>query len=366
MNLPQAFREAFLDTRLHDLQTRLGRLTQTPGHVGKGSRVAIYVMFPTRGFLESHAIALRNLAAKGYAPLVVTNAPLTAEAREIVLSLCWSLIERQNFGYDFGGYRAAILALGKTLSELDRLVLMNDSVWYPLPGGRDWLDDVDGMTVDFLGTVSNEGVGHVELEEFRQMTWHYDMRRTYFHYCSFGLAFGPAVLRDPNFVVFWRKFRLTNNKFRTIRRGEVGLSQFLMARGYSHCDIMGVAEFGREVAEMEESTLADWIEKLVIPEDDRLATLGHEVMARRGSPEWETEARAFLMLAAARTGMAYALPAYALAVKGHVMLKKSPLKLSAEGARRTLAFLASLTGPGADTYLAEAKVAAAERPDPLQ
>lgn len=363
LHLPRLLREVVWDTRLHDLRARFGAVRQTAGKVAETRRVTIYVIFPTGGLLESHKMALRYLVERGNAPVVVANAPLSPADRAQVLALCWRLIERPNFGYDFGGYRAGILSLGKDMALLETLALMNDSVWFPMPEATDWLAAAEALNVDFAGAVSNYAVAHPSLDRFREAAWDYDPAHPGFHYCSFALWFGRSVIGDPGFLNFWQRFRLTDNKFRTVQRGEVGLSQYLLSKGFSHGETLGSAQFGAEVERMDAAALEHWIRSLVVPEEPELANLGQEVLARRADADWPDLARAYLLTAAARTGMAYALPEYNLVVRGHPMLKKSPLRLAAEAARRTLHLLESQSGPEASVILAEAKAIVGQRRD---
>ncbi len=363
LTLPRQLREALWDTRVHDLKARFGAVTQTAGAIAETRRVTIYVIFPTGGLLESHKVALRYLLGKGNAPVVVANAPLSPEDRAQLLALCWRLIERPNFGYDFGGYRAGVLSLGKDMARLETLTLLNDSVWFPMPDAKDWLAAAEALNVDFVGAVPNYAVPHLPLDRYLETAWDYDPGRPGFHYCSFALWFGRSVLAEPGFLQFWRRFRLTDNKFRTVQRGEVGLSQYLLSKGVSHGETLGSKEFGAEVAQMDRHALEHWIRSLVIPEEPDLDRLGQDVLARRAEADWQDHARAYLLTAAARTGMAYALPEYNLTVHGHPMLKKSPLRLAAKAAQRTMDLLQSRCGTEANVFLAEGKAIVSNRPD---
>lgn len=94
---------------------------------------------------------------KGYAPFVVSNLPLPEVERGRLLPSVWRYIERSNFGYDFGGFRDAVLELASDLPRMERLFFLNDSTWSPLPGGQDWLDAVESLGVDFAGAATNYG-----------------------------------------------------------------------------------------------------------------------------------------------------------------------------------------------------------------
>lgn len=76
--------------------------------MARNARVAVYVIFPRTGFEETHFLAVRALARAGYAPFIVSNAPLSPTDRDRLLPEVWRYLECPNFGYDFGAYRAAI------------------------------------------------------------------------------------------------------------------------------------------------------------------------------------------------------------------------------------------------------------------
>lgn len=88
-------------------------ITRLEGAVPCGDKIAIYLIFPRHSLLTSHLEAIRYIAAAGYAPLVVSNLPLTEDDRARVTAGAWRYLERPNFGYDFGGYRDAILDLSR-------------------------------------------------------------------------------------------------------------------------------------------------------------------------------------------------------------------------------------------------------------
>jgi hypothetical protein len=94
---------------------------------------------------------------------------------------------------------------------------------------------------------------------------------------------------------------------------------------------------------------------LVASEDPELRFAKQAILARYdGSSDWWEEAVRFLMMAVARTGAAYAIPALTLKAGGFPFLKKSPLRLDADGAAATIAVLRTLSY-SSDGILAEAE-----------
>ncbi len=84
-------------------------------HVGAiplKDRVAVYLIFPKNGLLPTHLRAIGYLLDNGYAPLPEAD-------RQRLQPVSARLIERANFGYDFGGYRDAILSLEPQIATLE-------------------------------------------------------------------------------------------------------------------------------------------------------------------------------------------------------------------------------------------------------
>jgi len=349
-----------LATAAHDLGAQ-GRPRVTPGRLAPGRRMAVCLVFAARGVPASQLLALEHLAAAGYAAVVVSNLPLAAADREALAARTWRVVERANFGYDFGGYREGIRQVAPLLAGLERLVLLNDSVWFPVPvEGADWLAAAEATGAAFVGAVANDFAPPFPLQDWRRVGWRHDPATPGFHYCSFALSLGPAVLRDPGFTAFWRRLALTGDKHDTVRRGEVGLTGWALGRGHGHAATLDMAGFGRAVAALPGARLRAVLAGLVIPEEPPLKALKAEVIARDdGSAAWRAEAEAFLQAAVMRTGAAFALPAYTLAEGRWPFLKKSPLRLDAEAAAITLGLAAGLGGPMGAAIRAEAAAIAA-------
>jgi hypothetical protein len=345
--------EAAVGTRWYDLVTARS-IELTPGSLPPSSRIAIYVMFPVEGVLESHLLSLRYLSSRGYAPLVISNVRLGHSERARVATHAWTLMERPNFGYDFGAYRDGLLYLEDQLSRADVVALFNDSVWFPLPGGRDWLADLEVLDADMVGAVPNYCARMPSLEAYASAEWVYDPSLSGYHYCSFALAFRQRILRDARFSAFWRGFRLTDDKKLTVQRGEVGLSNWVLSRGYDHAPTLDISGLGEAIDGMGERALIDFVKDLIIPEELELRQLRSKVLTRAGREGWLDEARGLAKTVVARTGAAYVMPRWAHENQGHPFLKKSPLRLDAEGAKATLRFLGSLEGSDAEVIRAEA------------
>jgi hypothetical protein len=313
------------------------RQRHTDGALPPSSKVAVYLIYPDRGVLASHRMALEHLHASGYAPLVVSNLALTDMQRADVSRACWRLIERPNYGYDFGGYRDAVLSLAQTLPKLERLVLLNDSAWFPLPGARNWLADAQALGTNLAAAASNYGARRVDADDFRDIVWQYSATHRSFHYTSYALSLSSAVLRDPDFLRFWKRFRMSRVKRATVRRGEIGLTQWALRRGHTHAQTCPIDTLDRALEQLDDAQLERVLDRLVTLEDERLEQHKLELQQawRRGSRDRKAVER-LILTTVARVGSSYAIPGWTIGERGFGFLKKSPLSMSDECARATL------------------------------
>ena len=314
-----------------------GQIERFDGHLPKSKRIAIFLIFPKSGLLDSHLHTLAYFRSKGYATLVVSNLPLCQTDKDILSENCWRFIQRPNFGYDFGGYRDGVLSLTEDLPHLERLVFINDSVWFPLPNSRDWLDDVEELQVDFAGAASNFGTPRPEVHAFRSLKWSYSTQHRDFHICSFAICLRPNVLQDENFLSFWRGLRLTDKKKRTVRRGEIGFTQWALRHSFSVGTTLDVTDLDHELAALGEARLREVAGDLIIPENPKLSQLWQDLTEDTKTSRQDLEK--LILLAVSRQGASYALAAYSTREKGFPFLKKSPLTSGSESSDANLQVL---------------------------
>ncbi|UWQ79452.1 rhamnan synthesis F family protein [Leisingera sp. S132] len=321
------------------------------GKLQAGSKVAIYLIFPQNGLLASHLTALRYLNSKGYATIVVSNIQLNEGEFGKLKDLCWQFIERPNFGYDFGGYRDGVMKVLETQSHIERLVLLNDSVWFPLPGSTDWLEQAEQRQLDFVGAASNFGHPRVDAKDFKSIQWSYSTSHKNFHYCSYALMFSERILSDVQFRNFWKRFPLTNNKKVTVRRGEIGLSQWVISHGFTHGSTLELDNLDREISALGEKEIRKAAEQTVIPERPRLLELKEHLLTNDASTQ---DLRDFILTAVSSQGVSYALPALMHEREGFAFLKKSPCWLNDRAYELTVDFAKGLDGELGPAILREA------------
>lgn len=201
-------------------------------------RVVIFVIFQPKGLAESVKFTLDHLVAEGWSIVVVSNAPLSAADTCVVTHRAAKLLVRPNVGYDFGGYRAGLRLLAELEHGPEHLVLMNDSVWFPLRENDDTLRRMEALRAAMTGHIfkneAKKGQDHLE---------------------SHLLMVSRECLAHPAWVRFWDRFLMSDDRVTTIRRGEKGLSQALICAGLQVEGLISRDSFIRCLEQLEETEL---------------------------------------------------------------------------------------------------------------
>ena len=180
--------------------------------LASATRVAIFNHYDRQGVVHEFVRHyVRQLEKAGFAIIFVSNAPRLAPATiDWLTPLCALTIRRTNAGKDFGAYKDGIREIPE-LARLDRLLLVNDSVYGPFHDLSDIVDSMDGETADVWCITDS---------------WEHR-----YHLQSYFLLFGRRALAAPVFLQFWNALRYVQDKNWLIFRYEIGLSRRLMGAG---------------------------------------------------------------------------------------------------------------------------------------
>jgi hypothetical protein len=192
------------------------RIAVTDGHAQETDRIAVLLIYQPAGLAESTFVLCQDLINNGFSPFVVTNSPLSDTDSTKLNACCWKLMTRPNFGYDFGGYQDALLALRQIKTDLEYLIVMNDSVWLEFtPDIWARLSEIDA---DVVGLIQEDKIFSTQTSEK-----HVEYRNIQ----SYFYVFMRGAWTSHWFWKFWTNYKMTSNKKRTIKRGEIGFSKFL-------------------------------------------------------------------------------------------------------------------------------------------
>lgn len=197
-----------LDPKLYSEKRRILGVTEgRRSHEGK--RFAIFVIYTKADIQVFTRTAIDALNARGINIVFVTNMRASGSVREDLLDNCHLLIERENLGRDFGAYKDGFSLLRQRKPVIDKLILMNDSVYY-LPNGLDKIFARLDADEPFIGLT----------EVFEH----------HYHVQSFLLAFNREVIEAPAFLEYWDKYLPISTRRWSVHKGEVGLTKCVLRK----------------------------------------------------------------------------------------------------------------------------------------
>ncbi|KAA5953345.1 MULTISPECIES: rhamnan synthesis F family protein [unclassified Pantoea] len=118
-------------------------------------------------------------------------------------------IERDNYGRDFGSYKAGMQYFFENnfQEKCERLLIINDSVFFSKIGLADFVRNLFESQVEVLGATENSQHSH--------------------HLGSFCISVAGKITRNDKFKKFWYDYKASNVRPLVIKRGEFGLSKLL-------------------------------------------------------------------------------------------------------------------------------------------
>lgn len=250
--------------------TKADRITITQGTQSRTDDLAILLLYQPKGLVASTFHTLAHLADQGIATLVVSNAPLSDADRARLADHTWQVMERPNYGYDFGGYRDAILHVLDTGTPPQHLFVLNDSIWFPLTSDSDLVAEARASDADLYGFVLND----------RMRGAH----RT--HIQSYFFRFGPNLLASPAFEAHWRDLFLTNNKNLVVRRCEIPMTEAFLAQGFTVAARRRYTDGAQALRALDNATLRRVIAYQVQVDTRNARRLGRHLKATDLSTAW--------------------------------------------------------------------------------
>jgi hypothetical protein len=173
--------------------------------------VCVFVTYNPAGSISDHALThARAWAAQGYmVVLVVVLDDLSQFDATQDLGFSSGILVRENIGYDFGAWAAAIRQI-PNLENAETMAMVNDSIYGPLEGFGALIDRVGASTSDVIGaTESHQYCSHLQ---------------------SYLVFFKRKALQSAAFWKFWRGVRVGNRE-QAIWNYELRLKKLMEAGG---------------------------------------------------------------------------------------------------------------------------------------
>lgn len=182
--------------------------TITPGSRRYDSgKYAVFVYYETNGDVsKSVKNIIEALLRRNSNIIVVTNIDLSDRQLNWLKESSHTIIYRGNQGYDFGAYKDCINYLRDTAPDLERVTLLNDSVYYFSNGIDSFSEGLEGDE-DCIAAFENWDPIHA------------------YHLQSFALSISARVFNHPLFKNFWDSYVPVNNRLHAINSGEKKLSE---------------------------------------------------------------------------------------------------------------------------------------------
>jgi hypothetical protein len=198
-----------LDPRVYSEAKRI-RSVREGGQEKAGGKFFVLVLYCTDTLPAFTRTIIDAVARSPFNLVIVSNAQLTDDLAEELRGKSRLLVERNNIGRDFGGYKDGVAIVLRRF-DVERLVIANDSVFYLSDGLEDLLVKLDGPH-DLIGV--SEVYDH------------------HYHVASFLMSFGRRVVESAAFREFWRGYKPLGSRRWAIFRGEGELSAQLLRGGF--------------------------------------------------------------------------------------------------------------------------------------
>jgi hypothetical protein len=290
-------------TRQHD-RDRPRLVTRADGAQVLGTKIAVLLIFQPAALPASILEECDLLSGLGYSVLVVSNGRLRPDARADLLPHVWRLLERPNLGYDFGGYREAVMHLWDERIDPDELLILNDSVWVVASAFPTFLERLRDMDAAVTGSALRKKKDKQWLE-------------------SYFFRFERLALAHPAFRAFWQSYRLVDSKFGVIRQGERDFTVRLAAAGLKIAALGDNSDFIDRMAASSDQELRLAL-TYAAPVAGGLAEDRARLLAPESEPHWRTRAMAHIRLCldGKRVWNAH-FPIAGLRIMGNPFVKKS-------------------------------------------
>jgi len=118
-------------------------------------------------------------------------------------------ISQYNYGRDFASYQKGFKYIfkNKLQQHAERIVMLNDSLYYDADRTPQFLDDMINAKVEVLGATENHEINY--------------------HLGSFAISFAKKITNNAKFIKYWKNYKRTDIRPLVIKRGEMGLSKLL-------------------------------------------------------------------------------------------------------------------------------------------
>jgi len=185
-------------------------------HTSSGRELCLFVTFSERTEIKSYVAShVRSFLGKNVDVVLIINTENFDQPVQNIESIPEevAVCVRENKGFDFGAWSQVMSELA--FDELDRLYLINDSIYGPLndESFNKLIDRIRNSKSDFIGLTFNN--------------------KYFFHLQSYFLVFNRRILNCNEFFIYMKNIMQLPVKSMVIEFYEIRLTQFLKNLGFN-------------------------------------------------------------------------------------------------------------------------------------
>ncbi len=193
----------------------------------RGRRVIFYLIYDAHGNVEDYIpYKLDQLRPFAETIVAVVNGSLTPSSRTRLERSVDEILERDNTGFDVGGYRDALAWFGEDrLSEYDELILMNYTFFGPVRPFGPLFARMDATPAEFWGVTDH---GPVEPTPYP------GVKRLPAHIQSHWIAVRKPMFQSDDWREYWRDMPPIRSYADSIVHHESRFTEWFESRGHHH------------------------------------------------------------------------------------------------------------------------------------
>mgnify|MGYP001157067105 CR=1 FL=1 len=317
--IPLAIYEPFLQRRYDPKRPEL--IKYIDGAVPAKDNLVIFLIYQPNGLPASIIDTCKHLVASGFAPIIVSNMPLSDPDRIALTGSAHIVAERPNFGYDFGGYRDGLWLINQIGLNPKNILFLNDSIWFPVRENQSLLTELLQPDLEYTGVqiFDNGSKGKVRSSMFG----------------SYCFAVNERLLKNFEFIDFWENYRLSSNKEITLRRGERAFSNRMMKATKYYRGIYSLDQFNAIIEDLKPDALREALGDMIamVPhlESRRLKLLNDKTTIH-----WINDAKDLLKEGAKTKNYIGSSPILSIREMGFPMIKKNNQRLYSLARKRII------------------------------
>lgn len=192
-------------------------------------RITLFVHYNVEDHI-SHSDWLYLLSLDEVSDIVIiSNSPICDNDKKKIQDHNWTVVERENTGYDFGAWKYAVSEYRDRIKEYDEIVLVNNSCFFPAYPISRVFNEMDSRKVDFWGITAFRENPRLHAIESKVL----ELTDIPTHVQSYFMAFKLRQVEDC-FFDFWEEFEEQESFAYTVKYGEIALTEFLVRHGKTY------------------------------------------------------------------------------------------------------------------------------------